>query len=229
MKQLEIKKLNGKIRVITGLHIGGGSDTVEIGGIDNPIVKDPLTGEPYIPGSSLKGKMRSIMEWVLGKVTINNGEPCNCGECEICTVFGTSAASNNKKERDKAFKRGPTRLTVRDAFLSDTFKNKFEEGESIIEEKSENNINRITAKATPRQLERIVPGTEFNFSLSYRVLDMGDNGTQDRDYFETVVKKALAYLEANYLGGGGSRGNGQIKFIELKDENNKEIILPKVI
>ena len=76
MKLEKIKKITGKIKVLTGLHIGAGSDTIEIGGMDNPIVKNPFTNEPYIPGSSLKGKMRSLMEWNLGLVENNNGNPC---------------------------------------------------------------------------------------------------------------------------------------------------------
>jgi CRISPR-associated protein Csm3 len=227
MKQIQIKELAGKIRVETGLHIGSGSDVIEIGGMDNPIVKNPTNDEPYIPGSSLKGKMRSLMEWFMGKVTQNNGKPCNCGECPICTVFG--CASVEEKTPEKAMKRGPTRLIMRDAPLTAESRANHYNGNSVIEEKYENTINRITAEATPRPLERIVPGTEFDFSLSYRVIDInGDNGKQDLENFENVVIKALALLEHDYLGGGGSRGNGKIKFVDLRDETGKEINLNEV-
>ena len=117
MKQLKIKTLSGKIKVETGLHIGAGNDVIEIGGMDNPIIRNPKTKMPYIPGSSVKGKMRSLMEWKLGKVAQNNGKPCSCGKCEVCRVFGVSAA-NRSDEEEQAGQRGPTRLIVRDAEIS---------------------------------------------------------------------------------------------------------------
>jgi len=224
MKQLKLKKISGKIRVITGLHIGAGSDTIEIGGMDNPIIRNPVTKEPYIPGSSIKGKMRSLMEWFEDKVLAYNGEPCKCGECDICRVFGTSAA--NESEKEKALKRGPTRLIVRDSLLSEQSRNAFYDSSvPLVEEKHENNINRITARATPRPIERVVPGTEFDFEISYRVIDTDDEGKRDNDNFNRIVLKALAFLQDDFLGGGGSRGNGKIKFIDLIDESGETIEL----
>lgn len=222
MKQLNIKTLKGKIVVKTGLHIGAGNDKVEIGGMDNPIIRNPLTREPYIPGSSIKGKMRSLMEWKLDKLKNTGGKVCNCGrpDCEICRVFGSA---NSKS--DEAKDRGPTRLIVRDAVLTDEWKKKFAEGKAIIEEKSENSLNRITAEANPRPIERVVPGVEFDFEISYRVIDTGDNGTTDEKYFNEVVLESLKLLQNDYLGGGGTRGNGQIEFKDLVDENNKTVQL----
>ncbi len=221
MKQIETKKISGKIVVKTGLHIGAGNEKVEIGGMDNPIIRNPLTHEPYIPGSSLKGKMRSIMEWKTGKLEKTGGKVCSCGlaDCEICRVFGSA---NNS---DSANDRGPTRLIVRDAVLTDEWKEKFKSGLPLVEEKNENSLNRITAEANPRPIERVVPGVEFDFEISYRVIDTGDGGKMDRDYFESVVKESLKILQSDYLGGGGSRGNGQIEFADLKDENGKAITL----
>ena len=99
MKQIETKKITGKIKVVTGLHIGAGNDKVEIGGMDNPIIRNPLTQEPYIPGSSIKGKMRSLLEWHLNKLG-TDGKPCSCGnaDCKICRVFGSA---NKSKDSDK--------------------------------------------------------------------------------------------------------------------------------
>ncbi len=221
MKQIETKKISGKIVVKTGLHIGAGNEKVEIGGMDNPIIRNPLTHEPYIPGSSLKGKMRSIMEWKTGKLEKTGGKVCSCGkaECEICRVFGSA---NNS---DSANDRGPTRLIVRDAVLTNEWKEKFKNGLSLVEEKNENSLNRITAEANPRPIERVVPGVEFDFEISYRVIDTGDNGEMDKRYFKEVVLESLKILENDYLGGGGSRGNGQIEFADLKDENGKAISL----
>lgn len=222
MKQINTKKITGKIVVKTGLHIGAGNDKVEIGGMDNPIIRNPLTREPYIPGSSIKGKMRSLMEWKLDKLKITGGKVCSCGgsDCEICRVFGSAnTGSEGAKER------GPTRLIVRDAVLTKEWQEKFKVGKALIEEKSENFLNRITADATPRQIERVVPGVEFNFEIMYRVIDTGDNGATDEKYFKEVVLEGLKLLENDYLGGGGSRGNGQIEFKDLIDENGSQIIL----
>lgn len=223
MKQIELKQLTGKIVVKTGLHIGAGSDKIEIGGMDNPVIRNPLTHEPYIPGSSVKGKMRSLLEWKLGKVKASNGKPCVCGkaECEICRVFGTG---NNSKQNDDSKLRGPSRLIVRDAVLSNEWSQKFKDGKPIVEEKSENSLNRITAEANPRPIERVVPGVSFDFEIAYRVIDTEDNGKMDNDYFESVVLEGLRLLQNDYLGGGGTRGNGQIEFTDLK-VNDKDISL----
>ena len=222
MKQIAQKKLTGLIIVKTGLHIGAGNDKVEIGGMDNPIIRNPMTREPYIPGSSLKGKMRALLEWQFNKVTPNDGKPCSCGSstCEICRVFGSA---NSKKNNDDAKKRGPTRLIVRDAVLHEDDAEKFKNGKPIIEEKSENSLNRITAAANPRPIERVVPGIRFRFELVYRVIDDGDGGKRDEEYFKTVVCKGLQLLENDYLGGGGSRGNGRIVFAELQDESGNSV------
>ncbi len=227
MLQIEHKRITGRIVVKTGLHIGAGNDKVEIGGMDNPIIRNPLTREPYIPGSSIKGKMRSLMEWDLGKVEKSGnrmGKPCSCGrsDCPICRVFGSA---NSSKRNDESNPKGPTRLIVRDATLAAEDARKFREGKPIVEEKSENSLNRITAEANPRPIERVVPGVAFDFEIVYRVIDMGDHGEIDRNNFKNVVLKGLSLLKRDYLGGGGTRGNGQVDFEDLKDENGEEIIL----
>ena len=217
MKQICTKKIIGKIVVKTGLHIGAGNDEVHIGGVDMPIIRNPINGFPYIPGSSIKGKMRSLLEWKFNKVLTNNGGPCNCGdkECKICRVFGTGNSEKNDS------KKGPTRIIVRDAFISKDFAEDY--FKEIVEVKAENTIDRLTAKATPRFLERVVPGVEFDFEIAYRVIDTGDAGEKDNEYFKEVVLEGLKLLQNDYLGGGGSRGNGQIEFKDLKviNENDK--------
>lgn len=231
MKQLETKKITGKIVVKTGLHIGAGNEKVEIGGMDNPIIRNPLTQEPYIPGSSIKGKMRSLLEWKLDK--INKGEKnfkelgnlCSCGkaDCEICRVFGSANKSGKNDPAEDS--KGPTRIIVRDAVLTKEWAEKFNQGKPIVEEKSENSLNRITAVANPRPIERVVPGVEFDFEIAYRVIDTGDSGELDKKYFNSVVLEGLKLLQEDFLGGGGSRGNGQIAFKDLHDEAGKEIAL----
>ena len=224
MRQIRTKKITGKIVVITGLHIGSGNDRVEIGGMDNPVIRNPFTREPYIPGSSIKGKMRALLEWQQeGLLARTKGKPCPCGrpECPICRVFGSanSGDANNAKER------GPSRLIIRDAELTESFKTKFSDGKPILEDKKENALNRITAAAMPRPIERVVPGVEFDFELVYRIIDTGDGGKKDDDNFISVVREGLKLLQNDYLGGGGSRGNGRIKFDDLKDESGVSINL----
>lgn len=228
MRQLKLKKITGKIIVRTGLHIGAGNDKVEIGGMDNPVIRNPLTREPYIPGSSLKGKLRSLIEWKLGLVGKNGGNPCSCGksDCPVCRVFGSAnQAAGAGESESKSKSKGPTRIIMRDAVLAKEWKEMFLQGKPVIEEKNENRLNRITAEATPRPVERVVPGAEFDFELAYRVIDTDDGGATDETYFRDVVIEGLRMLESDYLGGGGTRGNGQIEFSGLKDENGKEIVL----
>jgi len=221
MKLHKVKIIKGQIKVITGLHIGASKETIEIGGLDNPIMKHPLTYEPYIPGSSLKGKLRSLIEIKEGKLT-PDGNPCRCGKklCSVCPVFGTSA-DRKSKEIDKDL--GVTRILVRDAHLSKIWHDRFDKGELPMEIKYENTINRISGTATnPRPLERVPAGVEFNFNISFKVFD-GDPPS----YFETL-RIAMCLLELDALGGSGSRGCGQIEFaniiiiedgIEKQDDN----------
>jgi CRISPR-associated protein Csm3 len=175
--------------------------------------------------------MRSLLEWsdpekrIMPNGDSWDGEPCKCGTCNICRIFG-SGNSGKQADKEKAKKRGPTRIIIRDAELTEDFKVKFKKDrESILEKKSENSINRITAVANPRSIERVVPGAEFDFELVYRVIDTGDGGKEDEELFNTVIRDGLRLLQEDYLGGGGSRGNGRLKFEALKDENGKDFIL----
>lgn len=203
----EVKRIQGTIEVLTGLHVGAGKESVEIGGMDQPVIKNPVTGLPYIPGSSLKGKMRSLMEWRLNLV-LDNGDTHQCTDanCPICRIFGSTKESNG---------RGPTRLVVRDAVLSDASRIEFQEkGRPLVEVKYENTINRVTGRAEhPRPLERVTPGTVFDFEILYKVLD-----DTDEAHFQYVIQ-GLEAVEADYLGGCGSRGSGQIK-IQILDKGS---------
>jgi len=217
MKLKGYKNIEGIVEVMTGLHIGGSTSIIEIGGKDNPVIKHPITKEPFIPGSSLKGKMRSLLEWKLGKLSTEQNSRdygdvhkwCNDQHCPICVIFGTSA--------DEAGL-GPTRLIVRDAVLSDGYKDNQKSKDSawtvldLTEDKYENTINRITARANPRNFERVVSGVEFSFEMSYRVFENGDNGKSDEDLFSNVID-GLKLIEKDALGGAGSRGCGQVRFL----------------
>ncbi len=233
MKLKGYRNIEGIIEVVTGLHIGGSAAIIEIGGNDNPVIKNPVTKEPYIPGSSLKGKMRSLLEWKLQLIDcrkkINGEENKNYGEvhkwcghhdCPICVIFGTSA--------DEAGL-GPTRLVVRDAILNIDYKDRQKIKKpswtvmDITEDKYENAINRITAKANPRPFERVVSGAEFKFRMSYRVFDNGDNGNNDECLFKHVID-GLKLIEKDALGGAGSRGSGQVMFkIKMADGSYRDV------
>ncbi len=224
MKLKEIKTIKGRILVVTGLHIGASNENIEIGGMDNPIIKDPLPGSnaPYIPGSSLKGKMRSLIEVKEGKFGgKNNQGPCDCGKCRICAVFGTSAGKKTDDNKDNLC---PTRLIVRDAYLSEykenteakSWKEKFQEGDLPMETKYENTINRITGEANPRPLERVPGGVEFDFNFSFKAFE------NDPDKYFSTVLQAMKLLELDALGGSGSRGCGQIKFVDVVIDGDKQ-------
>ena len=198
--------IRGKIECLTGLHIGGSKDKVEIGGVDSPVLRDPITRRPYIPGSSLKGKMRMLLEYATGNVD-QRGEVHNCAkaDCPVCRIFGSSAA----EERTC----GPTRLLVRDAYPDETTIGLWDKMDSELlfaEMKSENFLNRITSAANPRFLERVVKGSMFDLEMVYGMYDV-DDGQDDLEFFKHV-RTSLLLLEQSALGGSGSRGYGHIEF-----------------
>jgi CRISPR-associated protein Csm3 len=222
--------LRGTLRCVTGLRIGSAAEMIEIGGLDNPIIKHPLTGLPYVPGSSLKGKMRALLELRLdkidprpevegrrnrdyGEVHRPGGYGCEGETCPICRIFGSNAGEGEL---------GPGRLIVRDAYLTGEWEAKIQErlleGEPVTEIKYENTINRITAMANPRQMERVPAGVEFAFEIGYRVFDTGDGGATDREMFGRVIE-GLRLVEADTLGGSGSRGYGRVAFEGLELTN----------
>ncbi|SHH49161.1 type III-A CRISPR-associated RAMP protein Csm3 [Tepidibacter thalassicus] len=209
MKLKGIKQIKGKIILLSGMAIGGNAANIEIGGNDNPIIRNPFTNEPYIPGSSIKGKLRTLTEWNLGKVE-NDGAIHSCKEkyCPVCTIFGRSAVDSREAQS------GPTRLIVRDAYLTDDSKKDLEELRkktgTDTEMKYENSINRITSIAVPRNIERVPAGIEFEFEMSYKIFDLDDGGKLDEQNFENVLK-GLKLLSLDGIGGGVSRGNGHIK------------------
>ncbi|MEO0181117.1 MAG: type III-A CRISPR-associated RAMP protein Csm3 [candidate division WOR-3 bacterium] len=220
--------LEGRIRCKTALHIGGAKDAYEIGGMDNPVIKT-LEDIPYIPGSSLKGKLRSLLEWIEDKLhtrgrpetekegdktRIKDGRTrygCRCGkpDCPICRVFGSPA------ESERTY--GPSRLIVRDAFPDQSSLERFKNLGSETELKYENAIDRISGKAEhPRPVERVPEGTEFEFSMVYSIYEIpGENERLDIEFFPYIFK-AMALLEDSYLGGMGTRGSGQVEFKDLK-------------
>lgn len=204
---MKIVTLNGQIELLSGLHIGGGDDTMKIGGIDNQVIKDINTDKPYIPGSSLKGKMRSLLEWNNRLVHYGNGEPFSSKNLpkipepdkqnaqNLLKLFGDSSSDNMF---------GITRISVGDCSLMD-------EGLITSEAKYENVINRQKGTAEhPRQTERVPAGVKFNFSIRVKVIE--ENGDNESELKE-MVESGLKLIENDYLGGSGSRGYGRVKFI----------------
>ncbi len=230
MKLVKILRIHGKLVAESGLRIGAERGEMEIGGVDNPVVRNPLTNEPYIPGSSIKGKMRALMEWALGKVSAEadlkkSAHQCDDPECPICRVFG-SAANVQVPER------GPTRLIVRDAHLTEESREKLQrmsqaKGLLFTEAKQEVFVPRLGGDANPRTTERVPAGAEFTFEMIYKVFDMGDGGAIDERYFEEVVKRGLELLELDALGGHTSRGYGKIRLEYEIDTVDPRGHLPK--
>jgi CRISPR-associated protein Csm3 len=214
--------LKGSLECLTGLHIGGSTTGLEIGGLDNPVIKDPITDQPYIPGSSLKGKLRSLLEWRWELVTANDKGKYNPYHCEdlktnmeslrLARLFGP-----NSNKHDVRVIAGPTRLTVRDSFLSEESAKQLTEmlGEQIYTEiKTENALDRVTSEANPRPMERVPKGAKFDVYLILDAYQMQPD-SPSKELFEALLT-AMSILEHSALGGGGSRGSGQVAFHNLQ-------------
>ena len=216
MKLINIVEIKAKLVLQTGLHIGAGDSEMHIGGIDNSVIKHPITQSPYIPGSSLKGKIRTLLEWRSGAVqnapltvkdiTKNPEEVKN-----ILRLFGISGDTKNSEQEVAEI--GVSRLAFWDCALnSDWEKAIRDDNQLLTEAKSENTIDRITSLTTGggvRQTERVPAGAEFDFKLMLRQFE------GDKPELLDLVLKGLKLLELDSLGGSGSRGYGKVKFIEL--------------
>ena len=191
--KIEIK---GKIILETGMHIGGSTQFSAIGAIDSPVIRDSFTDLPMIPGSSLKGKIRTLLakKYHNGKLDVPNKD-----DIKVRRLFGSSEGDIKT-----------SRLIFSDSILSNAEELK-QIGVSSTEIKVENTINRITAIANPRQIERAVRGSEFDFSIIY-------NAEEESEIKEdlSILKEGLKFLEYDYLGGNGSRGYGRVKIDGLK-------------
>ncbi|MCW7079741.1 MAG: type III-A CRISPR-associated RAMP protein Csm3 [Candidatus Methanospirare jalkutatii] len=211
--------IRGILRLKTGLHIGASPEVAEIGGLDSPVVKDTLTNEPYIPGSSLKGKMRSLFERAKnGAEGQGDGKFYNremkvggtslwmhacenyeeAKKCEVCRLFGSTG-----KDGGGNF---PSRIIVRDCFLTEDSRRRLEEEGTEL--KFENFIDRITSAANPRQIERVPAGCEFNFEIIYNIEDENEKEEDLKN-----ICRAMKMLEDDYLGGSGSRGYGKVEML----------------
>jgi CRISPR-associated protein Csm3 len=203
MKLKDYAEIRGKITCKTGLRIGGTVETVGIGETDNPIIRHPITRMPYIPGSSLKGKLRSLLETKYSPRTQATGRPCDCAECEICVLFGCGDPRGGKE---------PTRLIFRDAALTEESAKSLSDAlpGAFVEVKTEIAMDRnlgSTRRGSLRQQERVPEGTEFDFSISVRMFVEDESG---QSLYLDRLAEAFEMLEKDYLGGSGTRGYGQV-------------------
>lgn len=211
MKRIETHTLTAVITLTSGARIGGSDDVLQIGGTDLTCIKDPTTGKPYLPGSSLKGKMRSALEKNTG--TANNDKPSREGP--IARVFGPHFNANHQE--------GPTRIRVHDAPLISEF---------ALELKTESVNNRQSGTAMhPRTLERVAPGARFKLRIDFDVYDIDSNFEykdlfekkthKGRDFILNVINDGLDLLQQSGIGSGTSRGYGQLEISDIKLEPPK--------
>lgn len=199
-------KATSKIKLITGMHIGGSKEAIKIGGIDNPVIRNPITNLPYIPGSSLKGRFRMALEVKYGDTNV---EPRGTGpsinmknESQVVRLFGSGSAKTTEE---------PTRYIFRDSNISEGFE-EYAQGEEKIEVKMDR-AKMAGFTGGNRIQERISAGAQFDFEVMIRVFE-----NDDEELFKNRLKEAMKIVELEYLGGSGTRGYGQVVFDELKFE-----------
>lgn len=199
-------QIKGEIELVTGMHIGGSSAFAAIGAVDSPIIKDTRTKLPMIPGSSLKGKMRTL----LAKVYNENlaGKPDDDAEC-LTRLFGCAKKGNVRRSR----------VLISDMIMTNDKELRNQGLQSITEVKFENTINRITAVAMPRQIERAIRGSIFELDIIYEA-------EKENEIIEDieVLANGFKLIQYDYLGGNGSRGYGKIRFLNL----NAEVVIGDV-
>ncbi len=194
-------RINATLKILTGMHIGAGSDFAPIGAVDSPFVRDPLTKRPIIPGSSLKGKMRTLLakqtcaSYILNDIT-NDTEL-------VKRLFGSSSKNEAR----------PARLQFYDLFVKEECAKNFQNIETdtyMGEIKFENTISRTSGIANPRQIERVPAGVEFAFTLVYNIETL-DEIEEDLQ----ALAEAITLLQMDYLGGHGSRGYGRVQLTDF--------------
>lgn len=177
--------------VCTGMHIGGSSAFSAIGAVDSPVVRDPYTGLPIVPGSSLKGKLRTLLARSLCQ-DIENMPECSADDARILRLFGSAEPARR------------SRLQFADAFLTNA-EALSSKGVRVTEVKTENTISRANSVANPRQIERVIAGAVFGVSIVY---DVTDPAQVEEDL--ALLAKGMKLLQMDYLGGHGSRGSGRV-------------------
>lgn len=210
-------EISGVIESLTGLHIGGGSQFAAIGAVDSVVIKDIQDDLPMIPGSSLKGKLRSLLSKQLSAGELPKEH--NQDDDRIKRLFGHAESKNPKTSR----------IYFSDIFMSEESREELENSDmDATEIKFENTITRSTGVANPRQIERAIKGISYNMSLIYNI----ENESEIEEDFK-LLKMAFKLLQYDYLGANGSRGYGRVEIKELdvkalivdeEDENCKNVI-----
>jgi len=223
-------RICGKIVAETGLHIGGSNLGLSIGGADATVVRNPLNNQPYIPGSSLKGKMRSMLEKVegifgkgIGTDSIA-GPAVNYVEHTITKIFGTTPEEIKKfygKDYEPKKDSIPvTRIIVYDCLLNKDNEKLLKKATNTdmlyTEVKTEVVIDRITSAATPRQIERVPAGAIFEMEMILNVFGI-DEDKDEEDMVNTIFE-GLCLVQNDYMGGKGTRGSGKVNFVIEKLE-----------
>lgn len=203
--------ISSQLKILTGLHIGGSSVFSSIGAVDAPVVVDKKTQRPIIPGSSLKGKLRTLLVRSFAKNLSDIGQP-NKDREPIRRLFGSSGTKDNKIEK--------ARLQFADSYISPC---SLEELQSIgfTEIKFENTIDRTNSVANPRQIERVISGVRFDVRIVYDLTDK----TQLKEDMENIAR-SMKLLQLDYLGGHGTRGSGRVSFenIHLKPLTSGDLV-----
>ncbi|MBR1692150.1 MAG: type III-A CRISPR-associated RAMP protein Csm3 [Lachnospiraceae bacterium] len=190
-------QITGFIEIMTGMHIGGNGAFAAIGAVDSPVIKDSRTNLPMLPGSSLKGKLRTLLARAYNSGIV---KPDDDHE-RILRVFGSAKKGGIR----------PSRILVSDMLLSNEAELRKQAVNSLTEVKFENSINRQTAVANPRQIERVIPGARFDLDMVYEV----GNPDEIKEDFE-LLAEGFRLLQYDYIGGHGSRGYGKVKFRSLQ-------------
>lgn len=187
-------KIEAVLKVVTGLHIGGSSAFSPIGAVDSPVIQDTRTGRPIVPGSSLKGKLRTLLAKHLSSGTLSSTP--NSDPEDVKHLFGAS---------DPIV---VSRLQFADAFVTNA-----EELSAVglREVKFENGIDRCSGQANPRQIERVISGVKFGVVIIY---DLSNESEIEEDMKNLAT--AMRLLQIDYLGGHGTRGSGRVSFEEIK-------------
>jgi len=218
MKLIKICEYKGTIILKSGLHIGSGNMEMHIGGTDSPVIMHPHSREPYIPGSSIKGKTRSLLELESGFMAFTKGSPLSpkalqhavdaAMEAKGTAIVKFFGAGGSDQDDSGTF--GPTRVSFADCYLNSAWKEKAKANRWLLTEvKSENSINRVSGTAlNPRFIERVPEGTVFDFTVNFKVLHEGED-----ELFEGLLFKGLKLIEMDALGGSGSRGYGRVQFV----------------
>lgn len=195
-------KITGEIEVLTGMHIGGFAEFSAIGAVDSPVIKDALTHQPIIPGSTLKGKLRTMLARKYNENIYKNYDE---DHIYVRRLFGSTKKDNDNRPM-------PSRLLFCDSVITpESRKSIISNGAvSVTEIKFENNISRATGVANPRQIERVVRGAVFPLEIIYEVIKENEIS----DDFKHLAE-SLSMLQNDYIGGNGSRGYGRIKFNNL--------------